>query len=176
MALTTDILRTWRSPRRVIRDLLDEGPREDRLIFIVMAACFLMFVAQLPNMARIAFLSREAAAADPGREVLDLQMLIGTAFFGWLMIMPLVLYLVAGLSFLVLRLFRRALTGHAARLALFWAVLAAVPAALLLGLLSGLNGPGPGTTLVGVIWVGVMIVFWVQALREAVVPAEGRAA
>ncbi len=33
MAISTDILRTWRSPRLVFRRLLDQGPREDRLIF-----------------------------------------------------------------------------------------------------------------------------------------------
>ncbi|MFT5631517.1 MAG: hypothetical protein ACI9HB_002698, partial [Gammaproteobacteria bacterium] len=30
MAVTTDIMRTWRGPRAVMRDLLDQGQREDR--------------------------------------------------------------------------------------------------------------------------------------------------
>lgn len=162
MPISTDIVRTWRAPRQVFRGLLDQGQREDRLIFLVMVACFLMFVAQLPLMARMAEQSRA-----PGREVLELDMLIGTAFFGWLMIMPLVLYLVAALSVAVLRILRVRVSGYGARLALFWALLAAAPVALLLGLLNGLNGPGPGTTLVGVIWVGVLALFWVQGLREA---------
>ena len=162
MPLSSDILRTWRGPRRVVRDLMDPGPREDRLVFLVMLGCFLMFVAQLPLQARLSFLSREG-----GGEPLALDMLVGTAFFGWLMIMPLVLYLVAGLSVVVLRLLRRRVSGHDARLALFWAVLAAAPAALLAGLANGLIGPGRGTTLAGVIWVGAVVVFWVQGLREA---------
>ena len=162
MPITTDIFRTWRAPRQVVRGLLDQGQREDRLIFLAMVGCFLMFVAQLPLMARMAEESRA-----PGREVLELDMLIGTAFFGWLMIMPLALYLIAALSVPVLRLFRMRVSGFGARLALFWALIAAAPAALLLGLLNGLNGPGPGTTLVGVIWLGVFALFWVQGLREA---------
>jgi uncharacterized oligopeptide transporter (OPT) family protein len=176
MAISTDILRTWRGPRRVIREMLDRGPREDRLIFIVMVACFLMFVAQLPVMARLAFESEQIAATNPDYELRDLQMLIGSAFFGWLMIMPLVLYLVAGVSFLLLRLFRQPVTGHSARLVLFWSVLAASPVALLAGLMNGLNGPGSGTTLVGVVWIAVFCVFWILGTRESVARPEGQPA
>ncbi len=63
-----------------------------------MVGCFLMFVAQLPILARVACKSQELAATNPDYEVRELQMLIGSAFFGWLMLMPLVLYLVAGLG------------------------------------------------------------------------------
>jgi hypothetical protein len=89
------------------------------------------------------------------------------------MVMPLVLYLLAGLGFLVLRLFRQPISGFGARVALFWAVLAAAPVFLLLGLLTGLNGQGPGTTLVAVIWGAALVVFWVQGLREAMVRPAG---
>jgi hypothetical protein len=171
MAISTDILRTWRGPRAVIRDILDQGPREDRLILIVMVGCFLMFVAQLPVMARLAFESQQLAASDPDYEVRDLQMLIGSAFFGWLMLMPLVLYLLAGLSYVVMRIFTRRITGHGARLSLFWALLAASPVALLLGLLSGLNGQTAGAAVVFGLWAVVFVVFWVQGLRETM--AEG---
>jgi hypothetical protein len=173
MAITTDILRTWRGPRRVMRDLLAQGPREDRLIFLAMLACFLMFVAQLPNLARLAYESQELAAVDPDYELRDLQTLIGSAFFGWLMLMPLVLYLFAGLSFAVMRAFRAAISGHDARLALFWSVLAASPAFLFLGLLSGLNGQQPGTYLAFCVWLAAFLFFWVQSLREAMSPPKG---
>jgi uncharacterized oligopeptide transporter (OPT) family protein len=173
MAISTDILRTWRGPRAVIRGMLGQGPREDRLIMILMVGCFLMFVAQLPVLARLAFESQQLAATDPDYQVRDLQMLIGSAFFGWLMVVPLVLYLVAGLSYAIMRIFTRRITGHGARLALFWALLAASPVALLLGLLSGLNGPTAGATVVFVLWAVVFVVFWVQGLRESL--AEGAA-
>jgi hypothetical protein len=171
MPLSTDILRTWRGPRRVIRGLMDQGRREDRLILLAMAGCFVMFIAQLPVQARISYLSREVR-----EEPLALDMLIGTAFFGWMMIMPLLLYLLAGLSVPAMRLLRRPVSGHDARLALFWAVLAATPAALLTGLASGLTGPGAGTTAAGVVWIGALAVFWVQGLREAGAAAAGEPA
>lgn len=168
MALSIDIVNTWRSPRRVIRRLLEEGPREDRLVFVAMSGCFLMFVAQLPLLARLAHESQE-----PGRQPLERDMLIGTAFFGWLMIMPLVLYLVAAVSVPVMRLLRRPVSGFAARLALFWAVLAAAPAFLLVGLANGLVGPGPGTRMAGVAWFAALALFWVQGLREGSVRQRG---
>lgn len=167
MAVTTDILRTWHNPRAVMRDHMAAGPREDRAIAYVMVACLLMFLAQLPGLARIAHLSEGAVAADPSVPLMELDMLIGTAFFGWLMLMPLALYLVAGLVWLVLRAFRLPFVGHDVRLAMFWSLLAASPLALLLGLLNGLSGSGPGTTLVFVLWAAAFVVFWVQALREA---------
>lgn len=167
MAVTTDIVRTWRSPRAVMRDHLAAGVREDRAIAYVMATCLLMFMAQLPGLSRIAFLSREAVAADPGLPLIELDMLIGTAFFAWMMIAPLVLYLFAALVWLILRAFRLGIDGHAVRLSLFWSLLAASPLALLLGLLDGLNGDGPANALVFAGWAGAVLVFWVQSLREA---------
>ena len=32
MALTNDIVRTWRGPRAVMRDFLAQGPREETLV------------------------------------------------------------------------------------------------------------------------------------------------
>jgi hypothetical protein len=169
MPLSSDILRTWRDPRGVMRDLMRGGPREDRLIFVVMFGCFMMFVAQLPVQARLAHLSRQGSG-----DVLEMDMLIGTTFFGWLMIMPLLLYLVAGLSVAIMRVLGRPVSGHDARLALFWAVLAAAPAALLAGLANGLVGPGATTRVAGVVWIGALLLFWMQGLREAVVVGRER--
>jgi uncharacterized oligopeptide transporter (OPT) family protein len=171
MPLTGDILRTWRAPRRVIRRQMQEGPREDRLVFLVMLGCFLMFVAQTPLQARLAEQSGRA-----GGETLGLDMLLGTAFFGWLMIMPLLLYLAAGLSAVVMTLLHLRVSGHDARLALFWAVLAATPAALLAGLVNGLAGPGPGADVAGLIWLGALLLFWGLGLREALAAGRERAA
>ncbi|NKX72530.1 YIP1 family protein, partial [Rhodobacteraceae bacterium R_SAG3] len=52
MAVTTDITATYRGPRKVIARLLAMGPREDRLLAFVMGACVLMFIAQMPRLAR----------------------------------------------------------------------------------------------------------------------------
>ena len=54
MAVTTDIMRTWRGPRTVMRDLLNHGQREDRALAYLMAACIMIFIAQWPRLSRIA--------------------------------------------------------------------------------------------------------------------------
>ena len=169
MAVTTDIIRTWRGPRTMFGRMLGEGAREDRLIAHLMGACLMMFVAQLPVLARIAHLSR-------GGEVeLELDQLIGTAFFAWLMMMPLVFYLLAGLMFLVLKLSPLKVDGYGVRLSLFWGLLCASPVALLLGLLTGFAGQKPGTILVFAVWAVALIVFVVQGLREVASRAENGA-
>jgi hypothetical protein len=175
MAISTDIVRTWRRPRAVMRDLIDRGIREDRALAILMGACFLMFLAQLPLLARLANLSTEAAALDATRPVLDQNQLFGTAFVGWMMIAPLAFYAIAWLAYLALRVFRVRVTGYGVRLGLFWSFLAATPLALLLGLFQGLNGPGPGTNLVGLLWIGSLIWFSVQTVRETILPQGERA-
>lgn len=151
-----------------MRELLDRGTREDRALAIVMGACFLMFLAQLPLLARLANLSTEAAALDAARPVLDQNQLFGTAFVAWMMIAPLALYAIAWLSYLVLWVLRVQVTGYGVRLGLFWSFLAATPLALFLGLLQGLNGPGPGTQAVGFVWIGALLWFSVQTVREAI--------
>ncbi|MDP5360664.1 MAG: YIP1 family protein, partial [Paracoccaceae bacterium] len=81
MAVTNDIVRTWRRPRAVMRDLLAQGKREDRAIAYLMISCFLIFVAQWPRLSREAFLTGQ-----------DFDTLLGGALMGWLFIMPLALY------------------------------------------------------------------------------------
>jgi hypothetical protein len=161
MAITTDILRTWRNPQAVMAGFMSLGTREDRVLAILMGGCFLMFLAQLPLLARLAHLSAEAAAVDATRPVLDQNQLFGTAFVAWMMIAPLALYALAWIVHLVLRALRIAVTGHDLRLALFWSILAATPLALLLGLLQGLRGPGPGTQIVGALWLALVLWFCV---------------
>ncbi len=58
-------------------------------------------------------------------------------------------------------------SAYGARLALFWALLAASPLILLHGLVAGFIGPGPGLQGVGLIWCGVFLWFWLSGLREA---------
>ncbi|MGJ8624072.1 MAG: YIP1 family protein [Yoonia sp.] len=163
MAVTNDIARTWRRPRAVIRDLLNQGRREDRAIAYLMISCFLIFVAQWPR------LSRKAAGFDlpAGAEVPELDRLMAYEFLAWLMIWPLFLYLLAGLTHMIARAFGGKGTGYGARLALFWALLATVPALLLHGLMAGLVGPGPQTNLIGVVWLVAFLWIWFQGLREA---------
>ncbi|MCG6903904.1 MAG: YIP1 family protein, partial [Rhodobacter sp.] len=56
MALSSDIVATYRSPRRVMRRLLAMGQREDRALMYLFAACTLIFVSRWPGLKRQAFL------------------------------------------------------------------------------------------------------------------------
>lgn len=163
MAVTTDMMRTWRRPRAVMRELLAHGAREDRALAYLMAACVVIFIAQWPR------LSRMSAGFDlaPNADVPELSQLIAYEMLGWLMVWPLLFYGIAAVSHLVAKLLGGQGTWFTARLALFWALLAATPAALLYGLTVGLIGPGNEAHLVGAIWIVAFIVIWVQSLREA---------
>ena len=129
MPVTADITATYRGPGRVIGRLLDAGQREDRALVILMAFCVLMFIAQMPRLAREAHLNGT-----------DLNMLMGGALMAWVFIAPLVLYLLAAVSHLVARLVGAKGSWYGARLALFWALLASSPLVLLHGLVAGFIG------------------------------------
>lgn len=156
MSVSTRIVRTWRSPRGVMRDHLAMGVREDRALIFLMTGCLLAFVAQLP------FFSRTAAL---GGESFEQQATYG--LFGWVMIAPILMYGIAALGWLVARPFLPGLTGYGARLALFWAFLAAAPVLLLRGMTLAFVGAGTEAMLVGAVWALAFTVFWVQGLREA---------
>lgn len=156
MPVTRDIVATYRGPRRVVRRLLDMGEREDRALVMLVGACVVVFVAQWPRLAREAHLAER-----------DLNPLLGGALMAWLFIAPLLLYAIALISHWIARLIGGRGTAYGARLALFWAFLAASPLILLHGLVAGFVGPGPGLQGVGLIWCGVFGWFWLSGLREA---------
>ncbi|MEM8693149.1 MAG: YIP1 family protein [Pseudomonadota bacterium] len=153
MAITRDIAATYRGPRRVVEDLLTLGKREDRALAYLMGACLLFFIARMPALAR--------QAHETGQE---LDMLMGGTLLAWLFIAPLILYLIAGLVRLVARLLGGKGTAYGARLALFWALLASTPLILLHGLVAGFIGPGPGLQIVGLLWFGVFMWFWISGM------------
>ena len=163
MAVTNDIVRTWRSPRAVVRDLLSQGVREDRAIAFLIISCFLVFVAQWPRLSRL------AAGFDlpAGAEVPELDRLMAYEFMAWLMFWPLILYGLAALSHIIARIFGGKGSWYGARLALFWALLSTVPLLLLHGLMAGFAGPGVQTDLVGALWLLAFGYVWIQGLREA---------
>ena len=157
MPVSQDIVRTYRGPRRVVRDLLAMGQREDRAIAWLMIGCFIFFLARLPGLQRFAVLE----GSDFQRDVIY-------AFFALLMIAPLLFYAVAGIAYLVMRVAGRPITPYGARVAIFWGWLASTPLALFYGLLAGFNGlEHQGTVAIGFIWTAVLAWFWVAGLLEA---------
>ncbi|MFW8593083.1 YIP1 family protein [Cribrihabitans neustonicus] len=155
MSVTTDIPATYRGPRRVFARLLGAGPREDRLLAMLIAACSLLFVAQMPKLARQAHLEGQ-----------ELNMLLGGALLGLVFILPLMLYAVSWFVHLIARAAGGQGSSYRSRLALVWALLAASPLILLHGLVAGFIGPGPAQDLVGFLWCVVFVWFWVSGLIQ----------
>jgi hypothetical protein len=156
MAVTRNITATYRGPGRVVTGLLALGQREDRALAYLMAGCIIVFVAQMPRLAREAHLTGA-----------DLNMLMGATLLAWVFIAPLVLYLIAGLSHVVARLFKGRGTHYGARLALFWALLASSPLMLLNGLVAGFIGPGLQLQIAGFLWFACFTWFWLGGLIAA---------
>lgn len=136
--------------------MLDEGVNEGRALAILMGACAMIFVAQCPRLAR-------AAHLDPS---VPLDARMGVTLFALLFMAPLVFYGVAAISHLVARAFGGRGTWYGARLALFWALICAVPAMLLHGLVAGLIGPGVPATVVGIAVAAAFAVLWINMLIE----------
>jgi hypothetical protein len=157
MSVTGDIVRTYRAPREVIRRKLAGGAREDRALATLFAACLLIFVAQWPVLSREAYLNPEV----------PLDARLGATLMAWLFIAPLAAYVIAAISHVFARVFGGGGTWFGARLALFWALLAASPLWLLNGLVAGFVGPGAALKLVGAIAIGAFAVFWAAGLWEA---------
>ena len=155
MSVTKDIVATYRGPGRVARKLLDMGPREDRALAILMAACALVFVSQWPVLNRRAHL-----------EQVDLSPLLGASLLAWIFIAPLMFYVIAMLISLILKGFGYSEPGWAARITLFWPLLATGPLVLLYGLTIGFTGSSPAASLVGALWFGCFTWFWIAGLRQ----------
>lgn len=157
MAVTQDILRSYRHPREVLRRLLDNGQREDRALVYLLVACLLVFISTLPRLAREAHI-------DPS---VPLEARIGGALLAWLCIAPLVLYVLAALSHVIAKLFGGRGSWFSARLALFWSLLAVAPVWLLYGLIAGFIGAGAAQNVVGMIVTACFAYLWGASLLEA---------
>lgn len=160
MPVTADIVASYRGPARVMRRLLAMGRREERALAILMAGCVLVFVGQMPRLARQAHLTGE-----------NLDMLMGATLLAWVVIAPLMLYVLAALSHLLARALGGQGDWYGARLALFWSLLASSPLLLLHGLVAALIGPGPALNAIGAVWLAVFLWFWLSGLRQAQRPA-----
>ncbi|MEM9709694.1 MAG: YIP1 family protein [Pseudomonadota bacterium] len=162
MSVARDIIRTYFAPRETLRRKIGAGAREDRALATLFGACILIFIAQWPGLAREAHLNEGS----------ELDMLMGAALFGWVFVAPLLLYALAAFSHILARIFGGQGTWFRARMALFWALLAASPLWLLHGLVKGFIGPGAALQAVGFLALGAFLVFWGTGLWEA----EGRKA
>lgn len=162
MSVIDDVIRSYLAPRAVFRRRLDLGAREDKALAVLMGGCLLVFAAQLPRLARVAY--------ETGQ---DLNMLMGATMLAWIFIMPLAFYVIGTLSHMLMRLVGGQGTAFAARFALFWALLCATPLWLLWGLVAGFIGEGAQMTVTGALALLAFLLFWSINLREAERRVEG---
>ena len=164
MSVALDILRTYRAPRTVLARRIGAVQREDRALVTLLAACVVMFVAQLPRLAR-------EAHFDPS---ISYDARLAGALVGWILLAPLFFYALAWLTHLIMRALGKSSTSYQARMALFWALLAAAPLWLLNGLVAGFVGPGIEMNVTGVLALASFAVFWLLGLAEVASPSEAR--
>jgi len=121
-----------------------------------MVACLIFFVAQTPRLAREAHVNGT-----------ELDMLLGATLLAWLFIAPLIFYMLAAGTQIILKVMRGRPSGYSTRLALFWALLASSPLVLLHGLTAGFVGEGIELRIVGLVWLCVFLWFWISGLLVA---------
>ncbi|MDF2232555.1 YIP1 family protein [Albimonas sp. CAU 1670] len=154
--------------REVIRADLAAGVTEARLLAYVMGVGLLSLLTTLP--AKLAERA-QLAAAPGGGEALSVGEVVTMHVVADLFFLPLFLYGVAALIRIVLRLFGGEGGWQATRLAVFWAPIAAAPAALVAAAATSLltvagaapmltDAPGALAGLIG-LW------FWCAGLAEA---------
>lgn len=166
MAVTTEILRSYRAPRAVMRGLLASASRDDRpearaLVYLLLG-CFIIFVAQLPGL----WVLDMPATDAPPREAL-----VAITLFGWMFVWPLLFYLLAALSHLAARLFGGQGSYARARLALFWSVLAVAPLMLVRGVIEAMGGQGPALAAADSLIALAFCALWALSLLEAEAPS-----
>lgn len=161
MAVTTQILRSYRHPRRVMRDLMaanavDNRPEARGLVYLLLG-CVLIFVGQIPGL---------VAMGDGGPDAAPQDARLAITFFAWVFIWPLIFYALAGLSHLVARLMGGRGRGGDARLALFWSVLTVSPLFLLRGL-AEIAGNAAAFLAINLVIAAAFVVIWAACLIEA---------
>ncbi|MDC0737256.1 YIP1 family protein [Cognatishimia sp. SS12] len=156
MSILPDILATYRGPRAVYARRLPGGPREDRALALLMAACGVIFVAQWPKLARVAHIDQ-----------VELNPLLGSQLLLWVFMMPLFFYVISLLAQGGMRLLGKPISGYGSRIALFWALLATTPIALFRGLVGGFIGTGTLYDVVGLVGFICFFWFWTAGLQTA---------
>jgi hypothetical protein len=155
MAVTQDIVESWRRPAAVVRRLLERGASEPFAFSLLVTFLLLALVGLAPLLAREAFAHPE----------IGLMGRLYAATLGLLLGIP-VFYLLAACGHLVARALGGRGSFYGGRLALFWALVATTPAILLHGLAQGFLGVTTATTVTGMLTLVAFLVFWAAMLRE----------
>lgn len=157
MALTQDIIATYKGPGRVVSRFLAQGRNEVRALLFMLIAGLLMFVASAPYQAR---------EAELNPDIPFLARMYWSAFF-YIMILPILIYIFAAIIWGLSRIARRQVTGYEVRFTLIWALLASTPVILLMGLTAAFIGTSVQLQVVGFVWIAVFGWFWAAGLLSA---------
>ncbi|MCU0802544.1 MAG: YIP1 family protein [Rhodobacteraceae bacterium] len=155
MPLTTDLVESWRRPRKVVRRHLDRGRSEPFAFSLLAVFLILAFIAQWPVAQRAAFEDGNSPLAP---RLLAIALALLATIPLW--------YGLAALSRVIARAFGGRGTWYGTRIALFWSLVAVTPVMLLQGMVAGMIGPSPGLTVVQVFAGLAFVVFWGLALVE----------
>lgn len=139
-----------------MRSHLARGRSEPWAFALLVSFMIVAFVAQWPGASRASFY-------DPSRPISAQMLAIG---LGILAFIP-VWYLLAALSHWISKAMGGQGDHYGARLALFWALVTVSPLMLLLGLVKGMIGPGPGLSATTILTGVAFLSFWILNLIEA---------
>ena len=155
MAVTADIIETWRRPGVVAHRLMARGRSEPFVFSFLLTFLLLALAAAAPGLARQSVLAPE----------MPLLPRLYAAALGLLATIPL-WYLLAAIGHVVARLLGGKGSYYGGRLAMFWSLLAMAPAMLVQGLVQGLIGPGLAANLLGLAILAGFLAIWALTLAE----------
>ena len=155
MAVTSDILSSWRHPRAGVRRHLARGVSEPFAFSLLVAFLIIAFIGQWPAAAADAFAAKEASAL-PRLLARGLAVLATIPFW----------YGLAALSRFVAGKMGGQGTWYSARIALFWALLTVSPLLLLQGLVQGMIGQSPALTATYAVIGLAFLWLWLTMLVE----------
>ena len=154
MSVTSDIVESWRHPAVVVRRLLAQ--RSEPFAFsLLVTGLVLLFVSLAPFQARGAYYQPDQPLMQ---RLLAAALAMAATVPFW--------YLLAALAHLVARLLGGKGSFYGARVALFWALVAASPALLVSGLVRGLRGTGGASDGIGMLAALAFVALWLMMLNE----------
>jgi hypothetical protein len=156
MPVTTDIVATWRRPGAVFDRLIRAGRREDLALSYAITGGILHFIAATPSAARMAYL-------DPS---VPLEARLFWLAMTFVFLVPLVTWFATMFVGWLAKLTGSVDFGYRLRLTLFWSLVAAAPAALLMGMTLGFIGHGLEYSITAFFWVGAVLVFVFKGLTR----------
>lgn len=166
IGLVNRILAGWRDLRGSFRAEIAAGHQEPRLLAYAMGGCVALVLARAPQSV-LGMLDGAAAAGEPVSATMLVVMQVVAALF----FLPLMLYGVAALARMALRLFGGKGGWFDTRLAVFWSLVLAAPILLVGGLFSFgfalTNEAGRLAGLPSVIAQLIWLRFWAEGLAEA---------